>query len=67
MLAVDTSSSACTLTLTGEERSQLLTFLEHALRTKQVEAHRTKTINYREHLEHEEALLQGLIDKLRRA
>ena len=65
MPAASTQSSAFTLTLNEEERTLLSSFLEHALRDKQVEVHRTDSLGYREHLHREEAILRGLIDKLR--
>jgi hypothetical protein len=65
MTATDTRSSF-TLTLTGEERSLLLRFLEQGLQNKQIEEHRTEAFDFKEYVQHEEALLQGLIDKLRR-
>jgi hypothetical protein len=60
-------SSEVTLTLTEEERAQLLNVLEQVLRDKHVEAHRTEAFNYRKVVEREEALLQSLVDKLSRA
>jgi hypothetical protein len=67
MSAVSAESGAFTLTLTEEERSLLLNFLEQGFRDKQIEEHRTDALTYKEHLQHQEALLRGLIDKLRRA
>jgi hypothetical protein len=55
-----------TLTLTEEERVLLHHLLEHALRDKGVEAHRTKVLDYRKHVEEEEAILRDLMDKLER-
>src|SRR5438270_161519 len=48
MSAASTGSAEFTLTLTGEERGQLLTFLEQALRDKEVEEHRTEAFKFRE-------------------
>ena len=54
------------LSLSDEERSFLVTLLEQALHDKQIEEHRTDAHQYREHVQHEVALLRGLIDKLHR-
>ena len=67
MPAISSESGAFTLTLTEEERSLLLSFLEQGFRDKQIEEHRTDALAYKEHVQHQEALLKGLIDKLRRA
>jgi hypothetical protein len=53
------------MTLTDEERTQLLNWLEQELRNKLVEEHRTDASDYRKHVLHEEAILEKLIDKLR--
>jgi len=67
MSAPRTELPAITLNLSGEERSLLLNFLEQKLRDKQIEEHRTESFEFREHVQHQEALLQGLIDKLLRS
>jgi len=67
MPASTTHSPAITLDLSGEERSLLLRFLEQKFREKQVEEHRTDALEFKEHVRHEEDVLQGLLDKLRRA
>ncbi len=54
------------LTLTEEERSHLLNWLEQRQRTTLVEEHRTETANYREFVLQKEELLKSLINKLRR-
>jgi len=59
-------SAEFTLTLTAEERGLLLSFLEQALRDKEVEVHRTEAFKARQLIEHQAVLLRGLIDKLRR-
>jgi hypothetical protein len=61
-----TTASEFALTLSEEERSLLLEILEPALRAKHIEAHRTDAIDYKRYVEHEEELLQRLVDKLRR-
>jgi hypothetical protein len=60
------SSLEVTLTLSGEERSLLVIFLEQRLRDKQVEEHRTENFKFRNLVQHEEVVIQGLLDKLRR-
>jgi len=67
MSVATTESPAITLALSAEERSLLLNFLEKKFRDKQVEEHRTEAFAFREHVQHQEALLQGLIDKLLRS
>jgi hypothetical protein len=59
-------TAGMTLTLTGEEREQLLAFLEQALQAKEIEEHRTDSISFRAFVQREAALLQGLVDRLRR-
>jgi len=66
MSTTNTQSPAFTLTLSEEERSQLLSLLEQEDRETLVEAHRTDSPNFREHIERKESVLRGLIDKLRR-
>ena len=55
-----------TITLNEEERAELLKFLEQAYR----EAHRrsapNRSLDFKEYVRHKEAILKGLIDKLRR-
>jgi hypothetical protein len=58
-------ASEFTLPLTEEERVHLLGFLELALRDKRVEVRRTEAPDYRKHVRREEAVLEGLIGKLR--
>jgi hypothetical protein len=54
------------LTLTEEDRTFLAALLEQALHDKKIEEHRTDSIEFKEHVEHEVALLRGLVDKVRR-
>ena len=61
-----TTSSGVTLTLTEEERAQLLSLLEQLDRDTLVEVHRTEATDFRQHVERREAILRGLIEKLRR-
>jgi hypothetical protein len=53
------------VTFTAEECQYLLDLLETALKGLRVEEHRTRKPSYREHVLHEEGLLQGLLNKLR--
>jgi hypothetical protein len=51
--------------LTSEERDLLTRMLNQALRDKRVEIHRTEfSKDFREGLEHEEQLMQGMLDRL---
>ena len=59
-------SAGMTLTLTEEERAQLLNLLEQAFREALVEEHRTDALDFKAYVRHKEAILKGLIDKLRR-
>jgi hypothetical protein len=54
------------LTFTEEERTFLAGLLEQALHDKKIEEHRTDSIAFKEHVEHEVTLLSGLLDKVRR-
>ena len=62
-----TGSAATTLTLSAEERSLLLRVLERMFEDKQIEEHRTDALEFKQIVQHEEAVLRGLLDKLRRA
>jgi hypothetical protein len=53
------------VSMTAEERQWLHDFLERTLRNMRVEEHRTRTISFREHVLHQEALILRLLDKLR--
>ena len=66
MSAADIQSPAFTLTLSEEERTHLLNFLEQADRDLLVEVHRTESPTAREFVERREAALRSVIDKLRR-
>jgi len=65
-MAIDTQTGAFNVSLTEEERSQLLSFLEQVLRDKEIEEHRTDALSYRSFVQHQEDLLRSLIGKLRR-
>ena len=66
MATTQTESTRFTLSLDEEERAQLLSLLERTRRDTHIEARRTETPDYKELVHHQEAVLQGLIDKLRR-
>jgi hypothetical protein len=66
MSTAGVNSPEIPLILTGEERELLLNFLEQALREKQIEVHRTEAFKARALVQHQEDLLRGLLDKLRR-
>jgi hypothetical protein len=61
-----TSAHPLTLTLTGEERNELLSLLEQTLRETRVEEHRTDSLNYRQAVGRREALLEALAERVRR-
>jgi hypothetical protein len=56
-----------TLSLTEEERTTLLNVLEEDLKELSVEIRRADRIDCRVVLHHEEAILQGLMEKIRGA
>jgi hypothetical protein len=55
------------LTLTAEEREQLLMLLEQALKEARIEEHRTDAPGFRHKVQHQEDILQRLVGKLRAA
>lgn len=57
--------AATSVTLTDEERALLLEMLEHASGEIRVEVHHTRTTAFKEQLRHREAVIQGLVRKLR--
>lgn|GEM_PF-3230260 len=61
------SSSMRALSLSEEEVTQLLQLLELSLGETRVELHRTHTPDFRSHVQHQEALFRGLIEKLRQS
>jgi hypothetical protein len=66
MTAPSTTARAFTFTLTEQEREDLVTLLAQAVRDKQIEVHRTESFEYRPIVERQAALLQRLLDELRR-
>jgi hypothetical protein len=54
------------LNLTTDEREYLLGVMDVALKEACVQEHRTRTPLYREHVLHQEELIRGLLDKLRK-
>jgi hypothetical protein len=59
------ASTEITISLTADERTQLLSWLEERLRRTLVEEHRTESSEYRKHVLHDEEVLQSLIEKLK--
>ena len=53
------------LSLTDEERDELVKVLNRYLSDTRVEVRRTRTPEYHEDLQHEEDVLRSLLDKLR--
>jgi hypothetical protein len=54
------------LSLSDQERAYLGELLERALKETRIEEHRTRSPSYREHVLHDEALMEGLLAKLGR-
>jgi hypothetical protein len=67
MAAANTGGSEFTLTLTEEERRELLLVLEQASRDKEVEAHRTEAFAAKQLVQHQADVLQRLVSKVRSA
>ena len=55
-----------TVTLSEEERTELLSWLEQWLKNKRLEEHRTDALSYKVHVQRQEKLLEALIAKFRR-
>jgi hypothetical protein len=53
------------LSFSAAEREYLTAHLESVLKEKRIEEHRTRSPGYREHVLQEEAIIAGLLDKLR--
>jgi predicted acetyltransferase len=54
------------VTLAVEETEFLATLLEHELKEKRIEEHRTRVPSYREYVLHDEEQIVGLLKKLGR-
>jgi hypothetical protein len=65
MTATTNKFAQVAITMTEEERAQLLSWLEQRLKNKLVEEHRTETAAYRDYVLHQETILESLINKLR--
>jgi len=65
MTPTSVETRAFPFTLSEEERLFLRGILEQNLRDKRVEEHRTEAFEFKEHVQHQEALLEGLINRLR--
>jgi hypothetical protein len=55
------------MSLTAEEQQYLKDLLTVTLKDMRVEEHRTRTPTYREHILHQEAIAEGLLNKLQHA
>ena len=67
MTTATTIATTFNLPLSQEEKQFLLTYLEEGLKEKQVEVHRTDNLEFKELVEHEANIMEGLINKLRRS
>jgi hypothetical protein len=67
MTPTTTNAAGFTLSLSQEEKQFLLTYLEEGFKEKEVEVHRTDNLEFKELVEHEANLMDGLINKLRRS
>ena len=65
MTASTTVAPGVTVTLTEEERAQLASLLEQSIRDTLVEAHRTDSPEFREHIQRRETVLRSVSEKLR--
>jgi hypothetical protein len=65
MATTSTNAPGHTLTLSEEERTELLGVLEQAVREKRIEVHRTDALTYKEQVEREATVLEGLLRKVR--
>ncbi len=61
-----TAAHTFSLTVTAPERDELLSLLEQALHDARIEEHRTDSLNYRQLIGTREAILEVLVEKLRR-
>jgi hypothetical protein len=59
------NATGFTLSLSQEEKEFLLNFLEEGFKEKEVEVHRTDNLEFKELVEREANLMEGLINKLR--
>ncbi len=61
------SKGSVSVTLNDEETAELLQLVEHSLGETRVEVHRTHTPDFRDKVQHREAVLRGLVEKLKSA
>jgi hypothetical protein len=59
------TTAETSLALTAEEREFLVGILQLAQKETLIEEHRTRTLNYREHIVHREHVIADLLRKLR--
>jgi hypothetical protein len=55
------------IVLSAEEKEVLAKLLEHEISQRLVEEHRTRSPSYREYIQHDESVLQGVLTKLNEA
>jgi hypothetical protein len=65
-MAATEQSTKFTLLINEAERASLLILLEREMRETRVEARRTESPDYQDAVHHEETVLRGLTEKLRR-
>jgi len=63
---MSTGHSDVNLLLTAQERTALLSLLENTVKDARVEERRTEAPDYHDMMKQRVALLQGLVDKVRR-
>lgn len=64
-MATSSVLTSCTMTLSSEERAELIMLVSEALGESRIESHRTHTPEFRERVLGEQSILRGLLEKLR--
>jgi len=67
MVTSNKAAATIELTLDRAESDELVQLLEHTLGETRVELHRTHTPQFRDAVQHEEGILEGVLEKLRSA
>lgn len=67
MVADSKTTGSVNVTLNDEEAAELLQLVEQSLGETRVEVHHTHTPDFRDKVQHREALLKALVEKLRKA
>jgi hypothetical protein len=65
MTPTTTTVTGFTLSLSQDEKQFLLNYLEEGFKEKEVEVHRTDNLDFKEMVEREANIMEGLIKKLR--